>query len=161
MRHQMKVKKLSRTKPHREAMLNNMATSLFASRMIETTEAKAKELRRLADRLINTAKDDSLAARRLVAKTVKDRKVIKKLFTEIVPQFKNRASGFVRVAKVGHRRGDGAMLAVVELLTAKPKIEKEKGKKKKGAGKKAKAAAETKPEKEKTDKEKIKAEPAE
>ena len=144
MRHQMKVRKLSRTKPHREAMLNNLATSLFANRMIETTEAKAKELRRLADRLIITAKDDSLAARRLVAEKVKDRKVLKKLFTEIVPQFKNRTSGFTRVVKVGFRRGDSAMVAVVELLTEKPKIEKAKGKKQKGASKKKeKEVAET------------------
>jgi large subunit ribosomal protein L17 len=144
MRHQMKVRKLSRTKPHREAMLSNLATSLFANRMIETTEAKAKELRRVADRLINIAKDDSLAARRLVAEKVKDRKVLKKLFTEIVPQFKNRASGFTRVVKVGYRRGDSAMVAVVELLTEKPKIEKTKGKKQKRASKKKeKEVAET------------------
>jgi len=131
-------------------MLDNMATSLFANRMIETTETKAKELRRLADRLISTAKDDSLASRRLVARSIKDRKVLKKLYTEIIPQFKNRPSGFSRVIKLGHRRGDSAMLSVVELLTEKPKIEKEKGKKAKGTAKKKSkiaAAAEGRPEK--------------
>ncbi len=160
MRHQMKVKKLSRTRSHREAMMDNMATSLLAGRLIETTEAKAKELRRRIDRLVSTAKKDTLAARRVVAETVKDRKIIKKLFTEIVPQFKNRPSGFTRVAKVGHRRGDGAMVAVVELLTEKPKVEKEKGKKKGGAKKKGKAApeAEDKTPKEKSKKEKVAAE---
>lgn len=142
MRHQRKVKRLSRTKPHRESMMNNMATSLFANRMIETTETKAKELRRITDRLIRTAKDDSLAARRQVAKTVKDRAVLKKLFTEIIPQFQNRNSGFSRVIKLGHRRGDSAMVAVVELLTEKPKIVKDKGKKQKGTSrKKAKEAS--------------------
>jgi large subunit ribosomal protein L17 len=141
MRHQMKVRKLSRTRSHREAMLGNMVTSLLSGRMIETTEAKAKELRRRVDRLIATAKEDSLAARRQVARTVKDRAILKKLFTEIVPQFKNRPSGFSRVAKVGYRRGDGALVAVVELLTEKPKVEKEKGKKKSGEKKKEKAAA--------------------
>ncbi len=149
MRHQRKVKRLSRTKPHREAMLDNMATSLFASRMIETTEAKAKELRRFADRLISTAKEDTLAARRLVGKSIKDRKVLKKLFTEIAPQFKNRPSGFSRVVKLGFRRGDSAMISVVELLTEKPKIEKEKGKKGKATAKKKSkiaAAVEAKPE---------------
>ncbi len=153
MRHQRKVKKLSRTKPHREAMMNNLATSLFISRMIQTTESKAKELRRVADRLISTAKDDSLAARRLVAKTIKDKKVLKKLFTEIVPQFKNRPSGFSRVVKLGRRRGDSAMTAVVELLTEKPKVEKEKGKKGKTSKKKEKvaAAAEGKSEKNKAE----------
>ena len=153
MRHQRKVKRLSRTKPHREAMLDNLATSLFASRMIETTEAKAKELRRLADRLISTAKEDTLTARRLVAKSIKDRKVLKKLFTEIVPQFKDRPSGFSRVIKLGHRRGGSAMLSVVELLTEKPKIEKEKGKKGKGiAKKKSKIAAAVEAKTEKGDK---------
>ena len=132
MRHQVKVKKLSRPKPHREAMMANMATSLFNSRMIQTTEAKAKELRRLVDRLISTAKTDTLAARRQVARTVRDKKVLQKLFNEIIPQFKDRPSGFTRVIKVGFRRGDNAMMSVVELLTKKPKIEKEKGKGKKG-----------------------------
>ena len=140
MRHQMKVKKLSRTRSHREAMLGNMVTSLLAGRMIETTESKAKELRRRVDRIIVTAKEDSLAARRQVARTVKDRAVLKKLFTEIVPQFKSRPSGFSRVVKVGFRRGDGAMVSVVELLTEKPKVEKEKGKKKSGEKKKEKEA---------------------
>ncbi len=136
MRHQIKVKKLSRTKPHREAMLANMATSLFEHRMIQTTEAKAKELRRLADRLISTAKADTLAARRRVARTIRNKKVLQKLFAEIVPQFKDRPSGFTRVLKVGFRRGDNAMISVVELLTEKPKIEKTKGKKDKKTAKK-------------------------
>lgn len=151
MRHQRKVKKLSRTSSHRQAMLNNMVTSLFASRMIKTTESKAKELRRIADRLVRTAKEDSLAARRLVARSVKDRAVLKKLFTEIAPQFKSKPSGFTRVVKMGYRRGDSAMVAVVELLTEKPKIEKDAGKKK-GSKKKEKevAAAEGKSKKEKS-----------
>jgi len=129
MRHQVKVTKLSRTKSHREAMLANMATSLFANRMIETTEAKAKELKRLADRLISTAKADTLAARRQVARTIRDKSVLKKLFSEIIPQFQERPSGFTRVLRVGFRRGDNAMMSVVELLTEKPKVEKGKGKK--------------------------------
>ncbi len=142
MRHQRKVKKLSRTSSHRQAMMNNMVTSLFASRMIKTTESKAKELRRIADRLVSTAKEDTLAARRLVARSVKDRAVLKKLFTEIAPQFKSKPSGFTRVVKMGSRRGDSAMVAVVELLTEKPKIEKDAGKKK-GSKKKEKEAAAT------------------
>ncbi|MEP0827462.1 MAG: 50S ribosomal protein L17 [bacterium] len=142
MRHQRKVKKLSRTSSHRQAMMNNMVTSLFASRMIKTTESKAKELRRIADRLVSTAKEDTLAARRLVARSVKNRAVLKKLFTEIAPQFKSKPSGFTRVVKMGYRRGDSAMVAVVELLTEKPKIEKDAGKKK-GSKKKEKEAAAT------------------
>jgi large subunit ribosomal protein L17 len=135
MRHQVKTKKLNRPKPHREAMMANMATSLFDKRMIETTEARAKELRRLADRLISTAKSDTLAARRQVARTVRDKKVLQKLFNEIVPQFKERPSGFTRVLRTGFRRGDSSMMSIVELLTEKPKVEKDKGK-----GKKDKAA---------------------
>ncbi len=136
MRHQIKVKKLSRPKPHREAMLANMATSLFEHRMIETTEAKAKELKKLADRLISTAKADTVAARRQVARTINNKKIVQKLFTQIVPQFKDRPSGFTRVLKVGFRRGDSAMISVVELLTEKPKVEKTKAKKEKKAAKK-------------------------
>jgi len=138
MRHQIKVRKLSRTKPHREAMLANLATSLFDNRTIETTEAKAKELKKVADRLISTAKKDNLAARREVARTIRNKAVLQKLFNEIVPQFKERESGFTRVLRVGFRRGDNAMISMVELLTEKPKIEKEKGKKDKKEKKAAK-----------------------
>ncbi len=125
MPHQNKVKKLSRTKPHREAMLKNMATSLIQHRSIETTEAKAKELRRVVDRLISTAKKNTLSAKRLVAKTIHNKIAFKKLFSDIIPQFEKRNSGFSRVLKVGTRRGDGAMISRVELLIEKPKIEKE------------------------------------
>ncbi|MFH2034864.1 MAG: 50S ribosomal protein L17 [Candidatus Zixiibacteriota bacterium] len=131
MRHQIKVRKLGRTKPHREAMLANMATSLFANRTIRTTDIKAKELRKVADRLISLAKADTLAARRQVGRTIKDKAVVKKLFSEIIPQFSNRDSGFTRVLKLGFRRGDSALISVVELLTEKPKVEKTKGKKEK------------------------------
>jgi large subunit ribosomal protein L17 len=132
MGHQDKVKKLGRTKSHRDAMLANMAMSLFEHRMIKTTEAKAKALRPVVDRLISTAKQGTLAAKREVARTVHQKEVFKKLFTEIVPQFADRDSGFTRVMKLGVRRGDGAPISVVELLTEKPP-EKEVKKKKKGA----------------------------
>ncbi|MDF1544321.1 MAG: 50S ribosomal protein L17 [bacterium] len=147
MGHRDKVKKLGRTKPHREAMLANMAMSLFQHRVIKTTDAKAKALRPVVDRLIATAKQDTLHAKRQVAKTVKQKDVFKKLFTEIVPQFSERNSGFTRVIKLGVRRGDGASMSVVELLTEKPKVETDekdkKGKKKaKTASKPAAKAAE-------------------
>jgi len=115
-------------------MLANMAKSLFVNHAIKTTETKARELKKLTDRLISIAKADTLAARRRIGRTIKDKNIVKKLFSEIVPQFQNRNSGFTRVMKVGVRRGDSATIAVVELLTEKPKVEKEKGKK----GKKAK-----------------------
>lgn len=135
MKHQVKTNKLSRTKPHREAMLSNMANSLFTHRTIRTTEAKAKALRQLADRLISTAKLNTVAARRNVFALLRDETVVKKLFDEIAPHFSERTSGFTRVLKVGVRRGDGAAVSLVELLTPKPKVvtdkDKDKNKKKK------------------------------
>ncbi len=101
-------------------MLANMAMSLFTHRVIKTTDAKAKALKPLVDRLISTAKEDTLHAKRQVARTVKNKEVFKKLFSEIVPQFSERTSGFSRVVKLGVRRGDGAPISVVELLTEKP-----------------------------------------
>jgi large subunit ribosomal protein L17 len=130
MKHQVKTKKLSRTKPHREAMLSNMAVSLFTHRTIRTTESKAKELRRYTDRLIATAKNDTLAARRNVFAELRNETIVKKLFTEIAPHFAERQSGFTRVVKVGHRVGDGAPVSLVELLTPKPKVMTDKDKKK-------------------------------
>lgn len=138
MGHRDKVKKLGRTKPHREAMLANMAMSLFTHRVIKTTDAKAKALKPLVDRLISTAKQDTLHAKRQVARTVKNKDVFKKLFAEIVPQFAERNSGFSRVVKLGVRRGDGAPLSVVELLTEKPTEKADaKAKKEKKAAKTA------------------------
>lgn len=140
MRHQVKTKKLNRPKPHREAMMANMATSLLDQRMVKTTEARAKELRRMVDRLITLAKKDTLAARRQVGQTIKDKKVVKKLFTEIVPQFADRPSGYTRVMREGFRRGDSAMMSVVELLTEKPKTDQKDAKKKESKKKEKEAA---------------------
>ena len=141
MGHRDKVKKLGRTKPHREAMLANMATSLLSHRVIKTTDSKAKALKPLIDKLITKAKEDTLHAKRQVFKTIKDRDVAKKLFDEIVPQLADRNSGYSRIVKLGVRRGDGAPMSVVELLTPKPVADSEtKGKKAKKSDK-AKADA--------------------
>jgi len=115
-------------------MLANMAMSLFTHRVIKTTDAKAKALKPLVDRLIATAKQDTLHAKRQVARMVKNKEVFKKLFSEIVPQFSERTSGFSRVVKLGVRRGDGAPISVVELLTERPAED---------TGKKAKKEAKT------------------
>ena len=138
MGHRDRIHKLGRTKSHREAMLANMAMSLFTHRVIRTTDAKAKALKPLVDRLISTAKQDTLAAKREVARIIKVKEVFKKLFADIVPQFADRTSGFTRVVKLGVRRGDGAPISVVELLTEKPKEEVDKKDKK--AKKEAKEA---------------------
>ncbi len=154
MGHRDKVKKLGRTASHRDAMMANMAMSLFTHRMIKTTDAKAKALRPLVDRLISTAKQNTLHAKREVARTVKNKEVFKKLFAEIIPQFSERNSGFSRVIKLGVRRGDGAPMSVVELMIEKPKEAADaKGKK----GKKA----ESKPTSKKTEKAASKAKSAE
>jgi large subunit ribosomal protein L17 len=138
MGHRDKVKKLGRTKSHREAMLANMAMSLLSHRVIKTTDAKAKALKPVVDRIISTAKQDTLHAKRQVARTIRQKDVFKKLFDEIVPQFADRNSGFTRVIKLGVRRGDGAAISVVELLTEKK--EKESDKKGKKGAKGAKGA---------------------
>ena len=159
MRHGRKVKKLGRTKSHRKAMLANMAASLFMYHIIKTTEAKAKEVRKLAEKLITLAKQGDLHAHRQVYDVIKDRKLVKKLFSEIAPKLKDRKGGYTRVLKLGTRRGDGASLSVVELLIEKPPKEEKKGKKEKET-KKAKAEKETKPSKEKKEKIEAKAEKA-
>jgi len=144
MRHQRKVKKLNRPRPHRLAMLANLATSLFANRRIETTHARATELRRVADRLISIAKTGTLAAQRQVARVIRHKKTHKKLFTEIVPHFQSRTSGFTRILKKGIRRGDGSIISIVELLTPKPEPTPETAKEAPGK-RKSTAPGETKP----------------
>ncbi len=133
MGHLDRTKKLGRTKSHRDAMLANMAQSLLEHRMIKTTDAKAKALRPMVDRLITTAKRDTLASKRLVAKTVRSREVFKKLYDEILPKLADRNSGYTRVMRLGVRRGDGAQLSIVELMYDRPVevVETKKGRKKK------------------------------
>jgi len=135
MRHAKRVKKLGRTRSHRKAMLANMAASLFMYHMIKTTEAKAKEVKKLAEKLITLAKRGDLHAHRQVYDVIRDRKLVKKLFDEIAPKFMDRKGGYTRVLKLGVRKGDGAPLSLVELLLEKPPKEEKKGKKEKGAKK--------------------------
>lgn len=116
MRHRAKGRQLSRTSTHKKAMLNNMATSLFAHDQIVTTEAKAKELRPFAEKLITLARRGDLHARRLVGQKIKDREVLGRLFSEIGPRFASRPGGYTRILKMGHRVGDGADVARIELV---------------------------------------------
>jgi large subunit ribosomal protein L17 len=117
MRHRAKGRQLSRTSSHRRAMLNNMATSLFDHGRIVTTEAKAKELRPFAEKLITLARRGDLHARRLVLRRIKSRETLSRLFTEIGPRFAARPGGYTRILKLGHRDGDGADIARIELLS--------------------------------------------
>ena len=117
MRHRAKGRQLSRTSSHRRALLNNMAASLFAHGRVITTEAKAKELRPFAEKLITLARRGDLHARRLVERRIKDRDTLGKLFSEIGPRFAARPGGYTRILKMGHRPGDGADIARIELLS--------------------------------------------
>ena len=117
MRHRAKSRQLSRTASHRKATLNNLATSLFRHDGIVTTEAKAKELRPFAERLITLARRGDLHARRLVERRLKDKEVTHRLFAELGKRFASRPGGYTRIIKLGHRVGDGAEVARIELLS--------------------------------------------
>lgn len=116
MRHRAKNRQLSRTSEHRRALLSNLATSLFRHGKIVTTVAKAKELRPVAERLITLARRGDLHARRLVERRIRDKNVSKVLFKEIGPRFAARPGGYTRIVRLGHRVGDGAETARIELL---------------------------------------------
>ena len=116
MRHQKSGRKLSRSASHRWALMRNMITSLLRDEKIKTTDAKAKELRRWADRVITLGKQGSLHARRQVLAIVQDKAVVRKLFDTIAPRFKDRPGGYTRIVKIGIRRGDAAPVSVIELV---------------------------------------------
>jgi large subunit ribosomal protein L17 len=116
MRHQKRGRSLNRTPSHLKAMLSNMAVSVLDKERIETTIFKAKEVRRVVERLITYAKDGSLHMRRLAARRVNDKEVLKKLFDVIGPAFKDRSGGYVRIIKTGERKGDNTLMAIVELV---------------------------------------------
>ena len=103
---------------HERLVLATLAAQLFDRGRIQTTEAKAKALRPLAEHLITFAKRGDVHARRQVLKTVPDRDVVHKLFTEIGPRYAERTGGYTRILKLGHRQGDGAPMALIELLPA-------------------------------------------
>jgi large subunit ribosomal protein L17 len=103
---------------HERLMLANLATSLFEHGRITTTETKAKRLRPLAEKLVTFAKRGDLHARRQVMTTIRDKNVVHHLFAEIGPRFENRPGGFTRITKIGHRKGDNAPMAVIELVEA-------------------------------------------
>jgi large subunit ribosomal protein L17 len=119
MRHSRKGRKLNRTWSHRKAMLRNMVTTFLDREEIETTDAKAKEVRSLAERLVTLAKrgPDDLAARRQALRVVRDRKVVAKLFSELGPRYADRPGGYTRIVKVENRRGDGAPLSIIKFVT--------------------------------------------
>ena len=116
MRHGNKGRALGRTSEHKLALLRNMSLSLFRHGRIETTEAKAKELRPFAEKLITLAKRGDLHSKRLAARHIQDREVLVRLFDQIGPAAATRAGGYTRILKTGFRQGDGAETALIELV---------------------------------------------
>ena len=141
MNHRNGFNPLSRTTAHRRAMTRNMVTSLFRYERITTTEAKAKEVRKAAEKLITRAKVDSVHNRRTVAKFIADEKIVNKLFTEIGPRMKERNGGYTRILKLGFRQGDAADTVIFELVDYKlPDSSAEEEKAAKKSAKKAEKA---------------------
>lgn len=103
---------------HQKLLLSGLCTSLFRQGQVRTTEAKAKAVRPLAERLITAAKKGDLAARRRVLQVVRDKEIVHKLFSEIGPQFSERPGGYTRIVKLGPRKGDAAPMAVISLVGA-------------------------------------------
>jgi len=143
MRHRKKTKKLGRTRSHRRATLRNLSMALVQHKQIKTTLVKAKVARSLIEKLITTAKQNTVAARRQAFKWLQNHQLVKKLFEEIAPTFADRNGGYSRVIKLGRRQGDGAELAILQLVGFEPVVvEKaaEKKKKKKAAPEKEEVA---------------------
>jgi len=116
MRHGKKFNHLGRTKPHREAMLSNMACSLIQHKRINTTVAKAKALRVYVEPLITKSKDDSTHSRRIVFKYLNDKHAVSELFRDVAPKIGDRPGGYTRIIKTGNRLGDNAEMCMVELV---------------------------------------------
>jgi large subunit ribosomal protein L17 len=116
MRHRKAGRQLRRTSEQKLALMRNLATSLIESGAILTTEAKAKELRPFVEKLITKAKTGTLHARRLAGRDIQKRAAADKLFREIGPKFAQRTGGYTRILKTGHRKGDGAEMARIELV---------------------------------------------
>jgi len=131
MRHGRNLRKLGRTSEHRKALLRNLSTSFFDKERIATTLVKAKELRPFAEKLITLARKDDLHSRRLASRSIQDRAVVRKLFDTLGPRFAQRNGGYSRILKLGWRQGDGAEMAILELLGSEPTFAKpdRKGKK--------------------------------
>ena len=118
MRHLKSGRQLSRNSSHRWALMRNLITALLREEKIQTTDPKAKELRRWADRVITLGKQGTLHARRQVLSIVQDKAVVRKLFDTLGPRFKDRPRGYTRIIKLGLRRGDAAQMSLIELVAA-------------------------------------------
>lgn len=146
MRHRKTVNKIGRTAAHRKSTLANLSAALFERKHIQTTVTKAKATRRISERLITLAKKDTTHARRMAFKQLKQKRIVKILFDEIGPRYIDRSGGYTRVVKLGQRQGDGADMAILELVGFETASKKKKNKEVKEGGKKKKGTKETKDE---------------
>ena len=128
MRHMKAGRKLGRTSSHRKAMMRNLVTSLMDHEKVTTTDAKAKELRSVADKMITLGKRGTLHARRQALSFIRDNSITKKVFEELSPRYTERAGGYTRIVKIGNRAGDNAPISIIELM---PEEKKKSVKKKK------------------------------
>jgi len=139
MYHGKAGKKLGRTSSHKEAMLRNMVTSIIKHERIRTTDTKAKELRKWAEKMITLGKKGSLHARRQALAVVKDKDMVGKLFGELAERYRSREGGYTRIIKAGYRFGDNAPVSIIEFISDEKKKEKAKPKAKPKAKAKGKA----------------------
>jgi large subunit ribosomal protein L17 len=135
MRHLVKGRKLRRTTSHRKALLRNLVTSFLEKERLRTTLAKAKEVRPLAEKMITLAKKNTLHTKRQALRVLTKETAVKKLFEEIGPRFSERPGGYTRIVKLGPRMGDGAQMAMFELIGSEYKKKEKKKKKEKEAKK--------------------------
>lgn len=156
MYHGKAGRKLGRTSSHKEAMFRNMVTSLIKYERIRTTDSKAKELRKLAERMVTLGKRGDLHARRQALAVLRDKSLISKLFGELAERYRERAGGYTRIVKVGYRFGDNAPVSILEFIPEEKKKEKAKPKAKGKTKEKEKSALESMPEEKKEEKVKTK-----
>jgi large subunit ribosomal protein L17 len=128
MRHNRDRRELSRTHEHRRALLRNLVTALFEHERIETTIAKAKETRRVAERMITFAKRGDLHSRRIVAGYLMSAQIVKKLFETIAPWYTDRYGGYTRIIRLKRRVGDGGEIGILELVKSKELVEEDRKK---------------------------------
>ena len=116
MRHGITGRKLSRPTAHRMSMLRTAVTDLLRHETLQTTDAKAREIRRMAEKVITRGKTNTLHSRRLAAAVLRDKKVLSKLFDELGTRYEDRPGGYTRIVKLGNRKGDAAPMAIIELM---------------------------------------------
>ncbi len=147
MKHKIGYNRLSRTPSHRKSLHRNMVTSLFRYERITTTKAKAREVRKTAEKMVTRAKVDSVHNRRTIGKLIKDEAVLAKLFNEIGPRFQSRPGGYTRMLKIGRRYGDATEMVILELVERSEKAEETPRRRRRAAEASAEPASESTAEK--------------